>query len=65
MSDEYIEVDGPSDSYCEGDPDPDAIDWNEVARLQRLQDEALDSDDVPMSMLGLLHEMHGDELEVL
>lgn len=53
------------EAFCEGDVPLDEIDWNEVARLERLQNEALDADDVPMAMLGLLHEMHGDDLEVL
>lgn len=53
------------EDYCEGDTPIEEIDWDEVNRLQRLQKEALDSDDVQMAMLGLLHEMYGQDLKVL
>jgi hypothetical protein len=53
------------EAFCEGDTPLEEVDWDAVTRLQRLQDEALDADDVSMAMLGLLHELHGDDLQVL
>ena len=56
-----------NEAQCDGDPSLDDIDWDEVAKLQRLQDEALavPEDERPMAMLGLLSEMYGEELQVL
>jgi hypothetical protein len=59
------EVYDDDEAYCDGDTPLADIDWDAVARLERLQAEALDADDVPMAMLGLLHELHGDDLQVL
>lgn len=53
------------ESFCGGDIDPADVDWNEVVRLERLQKEALDADKSDWAMLGLLHEMYGQDLEVL
>lgn len=55
------------ETFCEGDTPLDEIDWDEVAKLERLQNEALavPEDERPMAMLGLLHELHGDDLQVL
>lgn len=52
---------------CDGDPTLDEIDWDEVQKLELLQQEALavPEEDRPMAMLGLLAEMYGDDLEVL
>jgi hypothetical protein len=54
-------------AYAEGDVPLDEIDWDEVAKLDELQKAALavPEEDRPMAMLGLLHEMYGDDLEVL
>lgn len=56
------------DSFCDGDPDLDSIDWNEVARLQELEDGilSLDSEEERnLASVVLLAEMYGDELKVL
>jgi hypothetical protein len=60
-----MEIYDDDESFCDGDTPLDDIDWDAVVRLERLQAEALDADDVPMAMLGLLHELHGDDLQVL
>lgn len=55
------------EGYAEGDIALEDVDWDKVTELQRLQDEALalPEDERPMAMLGLLHELHGDDLQVL
>jgi hypothetical protein len=59
--------DDPDQAYAEGDVPLDEIDWDEVVRLDELQKEALAApeEDRPMAMLGLLHEMYPDDLEIL
>lgn len=66
MMDDLPVYDDDSD-YCEGDIPLDEIDWDQVAELERRQNDvlALPDDERPMAMLGLLAEMHGDDLEVL
>lgn len=56
-----------NESFCEGDTPLDEIDWDEVAKLDVLQREALavPEEDRPMVMLGLLSEMYGEDLQVL
>lgn len=56
------------ESFAEGDIPLDEVDWDQVAELERRQQEALavpEGEERSMAMLGLLHEMHGDDLEVL
>lgn len=56
-----------NEAFCPGDTPLDEIDWDAVAELERRQAEvlAVPDDDRPMAMLGLLSELHGDELQVL
>jgi len=56
------------EEFCEGDTPLDDINWSKVTNLQARQEEALalpEGEERSMAMLGLLQEMHGDELEVL
>jgi hypothetical protein len=56
------------DSFCDGDPDLDSIDWGEVARLQEMEDAILALETEPernLASVVLLAEMYGDELTVL
>lgn len=65
--DELIPDEDDGEDFAEGDTPLDEIDWEQVAELERRQLEvlALPDDQRPMAMLGLLHEMHGDDLKVL
>jgi hypothetical protein len=56
------------DSFCEGDPLPEDIDWSKVEYLQERYNEVHsmpEGEEKSLAMVVLLHEMHGDELEVL
>lgn len=55
-----------NEDYCEGDPPIEDIDWDQVAELESRQTAvlAVPEEDRPVEMLGLLHEMYGDDLEV-
>lgn len=56
-----------NEAKCAGDVPLEDIDWDEVAKLEQLQNEALavPEEDRPLVMLGLLSEMYGEELQVL
>jgi hypothetical protein len=63
-----IEFEDIGDSYCEGDPLPDDIDWSKVEYLQERYDEVQEmpeSEEKSLAMVVLLHEMYGDDLEVI
>lgn len=55
------------EAFCDGDPDPADIDWDQVVELEQRQQAvlALDEQQRPLAMLGLLSELHGDDLQVL
>ena len=72
MTEEFQEFDlydaTDDDAYCEGDPTIDEVDPEELKRLAAAFDEvALHEEglDRNFAMLGVLHEMHGDNLEIL
>jgi len=55
-------------AYAEGDIPPDEIDWSKVEYLEERYAEVQsmpDGEEKSLAMVILLHEMHGDELEVL
>lgn len=63
-----IDIYDDDEAYADGDPPIDEIDWDDVTHLQHLMDEANalpEGEERSMAHLGLLHKMHGDELEVL
>lgn len=65
MKDRVLDI---GDSYCEGDPLPEEIDWAKVEYLQERYDEIHsmpDGEEKSLAMVGLLSEMHGPDLEVL
>ena len=56
------------ETFCPGDTPLDEIDWDQVTELERRQNEVLalpEGEERSMAMLGLLHEMNGDDLQVL
>lgn len=56
------------EEFCEGDTPLDEVDWDKVQWLQMRQEDVLsipEGEERSTAMLGLLQEMHGDELEVL
>jgi hypothetical protein len=55
------------EAFCEGDIAIEDVDWDAVERLKSLQEAALATpeDERPLVMLGLLAELHGDDLVVL
>ena len=56
------------DVFTEGDTPIEDIDWDQVVELEHRQNEVLklpEGEERSMAMLGLLHEMHGDDLQVL
>lgn len=64
MTDLYDEGEADAD----GDIAPEDIDWNAVSELEARQAEVLalpEGEERSTAMLGLLHELHGDDLEVL
>lgn len=66
--DESVPDNDGDEGFCEGDTPLEEIDWDQVAELEARQKAVLDlpeGEEREMGMLGLLHEMHGDEVEVL
>lgn len=55
------------EAFCDGDPDPADIDWDQVAELERRQLEvlALPDDQRPLAMLALLNETYDGEAVIL
>ena len=60
--------DGYDGAYCEGDPDPEQVDWDEVHRLQNLLDLTNSHPNVAhrdLSSVGILADMYGEDLVVM
>lgn len=56
------------ESFCDGDPSLDEIDWVAVLDLESRMAKAYshpEGEDRSWAMLGLLEDLHGDELRVL
>jgi hypothetical protein len=66
LTNELLFNDG-GESFCEGDPDPADIDWDQVAELEARQRAvlALPEGDRPMAMLAYLEELYGGQAVVL
>lgn len=64
---EFMGDGDPDDAFCEGDTPDEDVNYSEVAKLVKLQDEALsapEGDDRSWAVLALLGEMYGEDLVV-